>query len=32
MAIPFVQHRLRTDTLPMFKVMNAALAHQVTGG
>ena len=31
-AIPFYEHRLHTDTLPMFKAMNAALAHQVTGG
>ena len=31
-AVPFYEHWLHTDTLPMFGAMNAALAHQVTGG
>lgn len=32
MAVPFYEHWLHTDTLPMFRAMNAALAHRVTGG
>ena len=31
-AVPFYEHWLHADTLPMFKAMNAALAHRVTGG
>jgi len=31
-AVPFYEHWLHTDTLPMFKAMNDALAHRVTGG
>lgn len=31
-AVPFSEHWLHTDTLPMFGAMNAALAHRVTGG
>jgi len=31
-AVPFYEHWLHTDTLPMFGAMNAALAHRVTGG
>jgi hypothetical protein len=31
-AVPFYEHWLHADTLPMFRAMNAALAHQVTGG
>jgi hypothetical protein len=31
-AVPFYKHWLYTDTLPMFRAMNAAQAHQVTGG
>ena len=31
-AVPFYEHWLRADTLPMFGAMNAALAHRVTGG
>ena len=31
-AVPFYQRWLHTDTLPMFKAMNTALAHRVTGG
>ena len=31
-AVPFYEHWLHTDTLPMFRAMNAALAHRVTGG
>lgn len=30
-AVPFYEHWLHTDTLPMFRAMNAALARQVTG-
>jgi hypothetical protein len=30
--VPPYGHWLRTDTLPMFGAMNAALAHQTTGG
>jgi hypothetical protein len=28
-AVPFYEHWLHTDTLPMFRAMNAALAHEV---
>ena len=31
-AVPFYEHWLHADTLPMFKAMNEALAHRVTGG
>jgi hypothetical protein len=31
-SVPFYEHWLHTDTLPMFRAMNAALAHRVTGG
>ena len=31
-AVPFYEHWLHADTLPMFGSMNAALAHRVTGG
>ena len=31
-AVPFYEHWLHTDTLPMFKAMNDALAQRVTGG
>jgi len=31
-AVPFYEHWLHTDTLPMFKAMNDALAHRATGG
>lgn len=30
-AVPFYQHWLHTDTLPMFRAMDAALAHEVAG-
>lgn len=28
-AVPFYEHWLHTDTLPMFRAMDAALAHEV---
>ena len=31
-AVPFYEHWLHADTLPMFKAMNDALAQRVTGG
>ena len=31
-GVPFYEHWLHTDTLPMFKAMNDALAHRATGG
>jgi hypothetical protein len=31
-AVPFYEHWLHADTLPMFGSMNAALAQRVTGG
>jgi hypothetical protein len=31
-AVPFYEHWLHTDTLPMFGAMNAALAQRLTGG
>jgi hypothetical protein len=31
-TVPFYEHWLHADTLPMFKAMNDALARRVTGG
>ncbi|HEY2277966.1 MAG TPA: hypothetical protein VGI00_06400 [Streptosporangiaceae bacterium] len=30
-AVPFYQRWLHADTLPMFRAMDAALAHEVAG-